>query len=94
MNALAQWVLYLKFFPPFFGNDQYVFGKPESACEYYSRIDKEGRVCLYSDFRENGSIPRSGVRSDTRLSFLPQVLDYSRERSIHPVDFRDGVRLY
>jgi hypothetical protein len=27
-NALAQSVLHLKFCQPFFGNDQYVFGKP------------------------------------------------------------------
>ena len=69
-NALAQSVLCLEIFQPFFGNDQYVFDKPESACEYCSRIERAGKVCLDFVFRENGWILPSGVRLGTRLSFL------------------------
>ena len=94
-NALAQSVLCLKIFQPFFGNDQYVFDKPESACEYCSRIERAGRVCLDSRFsrkRVDSSVKRSVRYSSFFLASSCWIM--SRERSIHPVDFHDGDRLY
>ena len=95
-NALAQSVLCLEIFQPFFGNDQYVFDKPESACEYCSRRDKSRKgLSRIPIFEKTGGF--LGQAFGQILVFLFSSTSswiMSRERSIHPVDFRGGARQY